>query len=195
MKKYIIISGVLFAFAITQKSSLNAQAFETGNNIVSAGYGAPNLNKALFKIYEDENEYSLKGYGPIHLKYEHAVSDRIGLGLSINHVASSMSYRNLNSYIYELNYSSTKFNARVNVHFASSDVFDAYWGIGAGYGTSTTKWTTGDPNSSNESFSNPIPIGLEATLGARYFFSENIGLYAEVGLAKSIVQGGFSFKF
>ena len=69
MKKYIIISGVLFAFAITQKSSLNAQAFETGNNIVSAGYGAPNLNKALFKIYEDENEYSLKGYGPIHLKY------------------------------------------------------------------------------------------------------------------------------
>ena len=195
MKKYIITSAVLFAFALTQKSSLKAQAFETGSNIISAGYGAPNLNKALFKIYEDENDYALKGYGPIHLKYEHAVSDRIGLGLSINHVASSISYKDFYNYDYKLNYSSTKINARVNVHFFSSDAFDAFWGVGVGYGTSTSKWTTNDPDDSNVSFSNPIPIGLESTLGARYFFSENIGLYAEIGFAKSIVQGGLSFKF
>lgn len=195
MKKYIIPTAVLFAFALTQKSSLKAQAFETGSNIISAGYGAPNLNKTLFKIYEDENDYALKGYGPIHLKYEHAVSDRIGLGLSINHVASSISYKNLYNYDYKLNFSSTKFNARVNVHFFSSETFDAFWGVGVGYGTSTSKWTTNDPDDSNVSFSNPIPIGLESTLGARYFFSENIGLYAEIGFAKSIVQGGLSFKF
>jgi len=40
-----------------------------------------------------------------------------------------------------------------------------------------------------------MPFGFEFTLGARYFFSNNIGVYAEVGAAKSVMQGGLVAKF
>jgi hypothetical protein len=36
---------------------------------------------------------------------------------------------------------------------------------------------------------------MELTIGARYFFTENIGLYAELGAAKTVVQGGLAVKF
>jgi hypothetical protein len=33
------------------------------------------------------------------------------------------------------------------------------------------------------------------TFGARYFFLTRTAIYLEVGMGKSIVQGGFVFKF
>lgn len=188
------------AFTVQQAS--NAQAFDMGNKVFSLGYGFPNLNKSLFKIYDTETNFKVTGYGPLHAKFEYGISEKIGLGLSINHVTSSMSYQdslldqNLNYklYDYKLKWSSTKFNARVNIHFANSDVLDAYWGIGFGYGISSTKWTTNDPDFGNSSFKNPLAIGFESTLGARYYITDNIGAYCEVGFAKSITQFGVVFK-
>jgi hypothetical protein len=40
-----------------------------------------------------------------------------------------------------------------------------------------------------------MPFGMELTFGFRYFFAPNFGLYAEVGAAKSVAQGGISVKF
>ena len=39
-----------------------------------------------------------------------------------------------------------------------------------------------------------IPLGFEATIGLRVFLNKNIGLYSEVGISKSLIQGGLSFK-
>lgn len=39
-----------------------------------------------------------------------------------------------------------------------------------------------------------IPLGFEATVGARYMFTPNIGLFSEVGLAKGIIQAGLNIK-
>ena len=33
-------------------------------------------------------------------------------------------------------------------------------------------------------------MGFETTIGARYYFTDNIGLYAETGLAKAVIQAG-----
>ena len=38
-------------------------------------------------------------------------------------------------------------------------------------------------------------IGFETTIGMRYFLTENIGVYAEFGPAKSLIQGGLSVRF
>jgi len=171
-----------------------AQAFEKGNNFVSLGYGFPNFNTALFKAFDENEGFSYSGIGPIHVKFEHAVSDHFGIGLSINGVSASASYKE-NNYNYEFNRSSIKFNARVNYHFGEMEKFDPYIGMGFGYGTSRTKLTTKDPNGSNESFPSFFPIGWESTIGTRYLLTDNIGIYTEVGLAKSLIQFGGCFKF
>jgi hypothetical protein len=40
-----------------------------------------------------------------------------------------------------------------------------------------------------------MPLGFESTLGARYMFTPNIGLYSEVGIAKAAFQFGLNAKF
>ncbi|MBL0138904.1 MAG: hypothetical protein IPP86_10295 [Bacteroidetes bacterium] len=35
---------------------------------------------------------------------------------------------------------------------------------------------------------NPIPLGFETTVGARYYFTDNIGTYVEAGLVKVLFR-------
>ncbi len=167
-------------------------AFKEGDNIVSIGYGFPNLNKSLFKAFDTYTEFKVTGIGPLHLKAEHAITDNFGIGLSINGVSSTMSYKDA-SYSYKYAWTSVKFNARFNYHFVSSETFDPYIGIGAGYGFASGKWS--GTGTSNTTIKNPLAIGFEGTAGCRYYFSPNIGAYAEIGLAKSVMQAGLCFKF
>lgn len=176
-----------------------SQAFKTGNTIISVGYGVPNLNKSIFKVFNNEQNFKVTGYGPIHAKVEYGVSDRIGFGLSVNHVGAGISYTdvsNNNNYNYNLKWSSTKINARMNIHFSKSEKLDAYWGFGLGYGFGQSKWTSTDPNADfgSQGLRNIFPFGFETTLGARYYLTPKLGLYAEVGPAKSLIQGGLCFK-
>ena len=71
---------------------------------------------------------------------------------------------------------------------------DPYWGIGAGY--KTGKWTfdSNDPDFGKTAFKTPIPFGFETTVGLRYYFTDMIGFYAELGIAKSVIQGGIAIK-
>ena len=68
--------------------------------------------------------------------------------------------------------------------------------IFVGYRSGTWKFESTDPNGTNDlNISNSFPLGFETTIGARYYFTDNIGLYAETGLAKAVIQAGLSFKF
>lgn len=197
-----VLLSLMFITTVSVVNHSQAQAFDMGNKVFSVGYGFPNLNKSLFKSYEDYADFKVTGYGPLHLKFEYGISERVGIGLSINHVSSAVSYKdsslnsmgNMQTYDYKMKWNSTKFNARVNYHFSNSDVFDAYVGVGFGYGFSGAKWTTNDPDADNLSFKSVLPIGFETTLGGRYYFSDQLGAYAEVGLAKSVVQFGLVLK-
>lgn len=44
-------------------------------------------------------------------------------------------------------------------------------------------------------FKNPINFGMDLTFGTRVMFSDNIGAYAEVGIAKAVLQLGLTAKF
>lgn len=55
--------------------------------------------------------------------------------------------------------------------------------------------TTGPEGGSGVELKSLMPFGFEFTLGARYFFTEHIGLHAEVGAAKSVIQGGLVARF
>jgi len=68
-------------------------------------------------------------------------------------------------------------------------------GMGIGYRSSTWSYTTNNPNEMSIPSFKTLPFGWEATIGARYFFTPNIGIYAEIGLAKAIFQLGLTGRF
>src|SRR3990172_9586622 len=82
---------------------------------------------------------------------------------------------------------SISFLARLNVHFATTEKLDAYWGAGAGYKLTNWKWHSDYINSVEGSLSNPIPVGFETTVGLRYYVVDPVALYMEMGIAKSLI--------
>lgn len=139
------------------------------------------------------------------------VSDKVGIGASINFVNFGATYSEVSSgdsldnnqnwvhwtqttkyTLATKNYSAL---FRFNYHFVSNDNLDVYFGVGAGYRGGKTTYTS-VPNDPDFSFDTKIaiPVGMETTLGMRYFFTENIGAYTEIGLGKSLIQFGACFK-
>lgn len=168
-----------------------AQSFEQGASQISVGYGVVNVTQAFVADYGSllGTNQKFSSLGPIFLKYEYGVSEKVGFGLNIAYVSASNSYDDtFFNETYSLDWWGASFNARVNRHFGSSDKFDPYIGFGMGY--KIANWSYSDGTSS-EAF---IPLGFEATFGARYMFTPNIGVFSEVGLAKGVLQGGLNIK-
>ncbi len=211
MKIFFKSITIILLFITFIGSDLKAQCVAQGNSIFSLGYGFPNLGKSLYKAFNTNNDFKVKGIGPIHFKYEYMLSDKIGIGASINFVKFGATYSDTNSgdsmdinenwvhwsktTKYSLatkNYSAL---VRFNYHFYTEDNLDVYFGVGAGFrGTKSTFSSV--PTDPNFSFNSKIaiPVGMETTLGLRYFFTENIGAYTEIGLGKSLIQFGACFK-
>jgi outer membrane protein W len=206
-------NGNLFSTTQPAGDEGGGDAFGEGKIVISAGYGFPNLGKSLLKAYQNEADYSVGGIGPLHGKFEYGLSDKIGIGVSFNYVSFSASWKHTetnNTYDANGNVTGTTTATysdkiavntmsallRLNVHFATTDKLDPYWGIGAGYRTRNYKYETNDPtNNSDITLKGAIPFGFETTFGVRYFFTDNIGAYAELGIGKSLLQGGLAVKF
>jgi len=192
--------GKLFStFGLSGKTFQEGNAFAEGNIILTFGYGyGGGLVKALLKEYEDESNYSFSGLGPLHFRGEMALSDNIGLALSVNYNSWKATWSHtdgVNTYYDEFKRSVFSILGRINVHFAITESLDPYWGIGAGYRSPVYSFTSTDPAYDTNVTSGLINIGFETTFGLRYYFSDNFGIYTELGLSQSIVQGGLALKF
>jgi hypothetical protein len=190
---FIIVSQITLSYA------------QVGQNSVSVGAGFPNLPKFFFNYLNTEKNFKATGTGPFHLKYENRVKSWLGLGLSINHMTYSVSYTqdvldtNLGRvYPNKINISNnnTAFNLRANIHFLKKEKNDFYMGVGVGFRTGKliidSEYKAYQPKLDLPSLSR---LGLEASLGYRHYFDDNLGVYAELGLAKSIFQFGFTGRF
>ena len=169
------------------------EAFSQGTSTLTAGYGVGNLAKTWFKTYESFGGYKATGMGPFHLRYEYGVSDRIGLGVSVNYVSYGAKWEDMGD-TYEIGASSWNVLGRMNWHFATGEKLDPYWAVGVGYNSTT--WSTKSTDEGYDfSLKSPLFIGFESVVGLRYYFTDNIGLYAEVGFSKSLAQAGLAVKF
>ena len=114
----------------------------------------------------------------IGASFEHGVTDAISVGVG----ADFLHY----------NFGGTSFNftylaVRGSYHFGEllniqDKKFDPYAGLGLGYVT-------------YGSFNVSSGVFLQAHVGARYFFSDNIGGFAEIGAGSSTIKLGVAFKF
>jgi len=192
---------LLFALVVgatLQTSDARAQAFTEGSNNVSIGYGGVTFLGAISRNFDSYADVNYSGLGPIYFKYERGVSENIGLGISFAYATNEWVYKYESfdeTYTETTSRSTYSILARFNYHIGDSDKFDPYIGFGVGY--RDAKWTSksSGSTSSGVELKSLMPFGMEITMGARYFFTDNIGLYAEVGAAKSVVQGGLALKF
>ena len=191
--KYLMVLNLLLLPFVSVKS----QSYEKGDHNFSFGYGAPTLNSLAFSIYKNFDNYKVTGFGAYHAKYGFAASDNIEIGINANLSNNVMSYNqtlwNVTD-VNSLNYTSLDINARVNLHFGNSAEFDPYIGIGLGYNSTSATWSSTDANFIETKVSGFIPLGAEFTLGARYYFSQHVGIYGEVGFAQSLAQAGIVFQ-
>jgi len=155
----------------------------------------------------DDNSVDVKvgSIGPLGGKLEYMVSDKVGAGIEINYANTSVKWTenttdgngNNVSYQYDFSIPRMRLMFCFNLHFGSSENFDGFWRIGAGYSSLSWKYTTNDPNYNDEQINfNLFPIAFRTAIGGRYFFSENFGLNAELGLGGGpLVAFGISTKF
>ena len=172
-------------------------SFVKGKIIFSAGYGFPNLGKAIMTaLIAEGSNVKATGLGPLHIKGEYALSDGVGLGISANYVSFGATWNSYDetgniTYNNDFSRSSLSILARINFHFSTSESLDPYFGVGAGYRQATWKFTTNDPNNvDNIKAPGFSPFGFETTIGLRYYFTPEFGLYTELGFAKSAIQAG-----
>ena len=201
MKKLILPLLALTMMLATTKT--NAQALEQGNVIIDAYYGFPNLYSTVFEAaYESSNStgLTLGSQGPLGIRAEYLITDKVGFGIDLGMNSSSISYSeaDINNNIYDYKFTTRKIGAifTFNYHFVENDKLDAYFVVGGGYGNRTFKFTSTDPNYIEESMESLIPISYKIGVGMRYFFTENIGANLALGLGQGgLVNAGISAKF
>jgi opacity protein-like surface antigen len=206
MKKVLFVSA-LFLFAVSSKSIAqddNGGAWGgQGTIVVNAGYGFGNIWKNLFKFGSLYTSNSVKATGPLALGFEYGVAEKIGIGLQLGYSQIKSTATDKDGiapgkdYIETSKLTAIQALARANYHFGSSAKFDPYIGLGVGYGNFKFSVTDNDPASvSTFNISVPGAFGFSGALGARYYFSPNIGIYAEVGyVSGSVAQAGLVAKF
>lgn len=207
----IAISGILFSVVLSFNSS--AQAVEEGSIIVDVYYGFPNLYTTVFKAAYansgDELNLKIRGLGPVGIRGEYLVTDKIGLGLDIGLNNTSLEFDevsetfnsttgNFENVNYTYEFKTRKIGAIVclNYHFLNNDKFDMFGTFGLGYANRSFDFTSTDPNYVATSVKSLIPIGSKIGLGMRYFFTENIGANLQLGFGQGgILNAGISAKF
>lgn len=186
------------------KKKSRGDAFGEGKLFASVGYGFPNIQKILYNRLDLEG-FSYKGIGPIFVRGEYALSDRIGVGVAINYSQHSVSYTDSyfdSNFVEKQGTVTVKTNplsfiGRLNFHFATSEKVDPYFGLGLGYRLQTVKLSSDVPEleAGEGAVTAGFPVTVEAVLGLRYFINEQFGLYTEIGLTRSLAQLGVVVKF
>jgi len=75
-------------------------------------------------------------------------------------------------------------------HYPVTDAFDAYGGVGLGY-----RRISFDSENSMIPFANVGSVFSAGFIGGRYFFTDNIGAFAELGYDQTYLKAGLSLKF
>lgn len=200
MKKSLFFALFLMFSYVSQ-----AQIYPKGSINVSAGYGAVTYGNLVLKLFE--KELNLKNLnssltGPLYFKGEYAVADNFTMGLNLNYSKTSATFTIdsagiAGKYTGTLGLRSTSAILRANytIPFAE-DRAGFMIGGGLGYRGFRATYSDNKPETPVDGgISLPVPVTFELTMGLRYYFTENIGLYVETGITRSLLQGGITARF
>lgn len=215
MKKIALLTFSFCLTLISVAQETSQPLFHKGITNVYLGYGAGNFTQSfLSDIVGLSNNNSLdvtfKTVGPLFAKLEYGFDDKVSMGINFAYMKNTIGYtqegfQDTSAYFYNADLSCTTWSilARVNYHIGNNDKIDPYIGIGLGYRAVNWNYTDTDPfdiNDRNQSnlelnLIPSFPLGMDLTFGARIMPIPQFGLFAEVGVAKGIIQGGITASF
>ncbi|MGZ3864678.1 MAG: outer membrane beta-barrel protein [Bacteroidia bacterium] len=199
MKK-IILSLLVFASVATQ-----AQSFEKGQLDFNVGMGLGNT-------FIGYGRYVGAGYAytrmpVINASGEYGITDAVSIGgyLGYTSFKYSWTYNDYNpnngtvgTYVDSYKWSFFILGARGSYHFGQFikvDKLDCYAGLMTGYNIAKATYTTTDPyHSSVYTVGGFGGFAWSIYGGARYRFTDHIGVYGELGYGVSILNIGLNIK-
>jgi hypothetical protein len=189
MKKLLLMMAMIL---VTGMAGFT-QSFEKGSQAINLGIGLGNT--AYFGSYYSGFLPSVSGsyeYGIVEIPMGSELTGVISVGGYVGASFSKYGYSAWSSDDYYLT-SDFIIAARGNYHFIFHDKLDTYAGIWFGVDIASSKWK-GSGSDPNVDFTSTGPTG-GAYVGARWFFSDNFGVYAELGYLISVLNVGVTFKF
>jgi hypothetical protein len=164
-------------------------------------YGFITLLPALVLSFADPGAKTTS-IGPVGLRAEYMVSNVVGVGgdLQLSRYTSLWTERKYDrwsgayyDYYYKVKWTRIRVMARVAFHFAVSRAVDPYLGISGG--TRIESIFTETNGSSYKEDESGVDLAVRLALGTRFFFTPNIGAFAEVGVfGGGLFHVGLSIK-
>ena len=182
--------AIIAIAAVTMSGLANAQSpsFVKGDNVVGLGIGFGG------------NLYTGSGYKnkmpAISVYYENCIKDNlwddkssIGVGGMLGYTSAKWEYMN-----YGWKYTNFIIGARGTLHYEFVDKLDTYTGMMMGYNIVSSK-KIGDHPAGWGGNENASAMTWSWFLGARYYFTNNIAVFSELGYGVAVFNVGVSIKF
>ncbi len=182
MKQHLLSAAV----AAVLSFGASAQVFEEGAKFLHAGLG-------VGSPYAYSG--SKMGVPPLHASFEMGVTDKIGVGGLIGYTSSTWDQAFFTTN-YSWKFSYLIIGARGAYHFLDHEKIDAYGGAMLGYNIASAKFESNDADL-ERLVTEPSVGGLAfgAFVGGRYMFSDNSGVFAELGYNIAWLSVGYTAKF
>jgi len=176
-------------------ASAGISNFNRGDNIVGIAIGLPG------NLYYGYRYYSgYRRWPTLSLYYENCIIDNlfdaksaIGVGGMVGYSTARWKYKGSGD-PYGWRSDNIYFGARAAFHYAFIPKLDAYAGFMVGYNIHRWNWT-GDYGYYESYSYGSNGFVWSGFAGARYYFTNNIAVFGEIGYGLSLFNGGISFKF
>jgi hypothetical protein len=179
--------------------------FIKGKNMYDMYVGFPNSFKNQWKQFENFGSFKNSSVVPFGIKFEHALTNEFGIIAGITYVSGKSSWKVAyldsttsvkNLYEKGFTYSATSFFVGVSNHPFTNDFLDIYINGGLGYTlASFAPYSKELINYYLEKPTNIKPMYYAANFGIRYFVSNQVALFANVGVGSvSNVNAGFTYR-
>lgn len=220
----LLVSLFFVAPSFAQSDSMNSAASSEPKNNIMVGVGGANLLYMVVNRLDNIDASNQNDSFPfsvittnetsplLYFKYENKLGRRHTLGVNLASSGFTVGGLIRDSSFYndmgvqtqlslKLKYRSNSINIRYNFLFNPDDMVQVYWGLGIGFRSNVVSIQSNNPLFIKQ-LSIPglkllsVPtVGFESTLGFRGGIADHWGWYAEMGIAKSIFQGGISYSF
>lgn len=175
MKKIVLAFAVIFSLTTTVQAQNGA--FANGDKLLNIGVG---VNSAYDRGI------------PLGASFELGITDDISVGANVDYLSSNYKFGST-----KVNFTTLYFAARASYHFNNllkieNEKIDLYAGPSVGY--RVFSWNDNAYNGLGDSYGSGVYIGVH--VGAKYYFTQKIGAFAEGGdVGSTNGRVGVAFRF
>ncbi|MDR3340692.1 MAG: hypothetical protein LBT25_11505 [Candidatus Symbiothrix sp.] len=179
MKRNFILRGfMVVALCLSFSFGTYAQdVFKKGDKVVNLGIG--------LGTYGGYSGFS-SSFLPISGSFEYGILDNLINGKAGIGVGGYLAYTSWKNKATDWTASDFIIGARGSFHYQFVDKLDTYVGLMLGYDIYNSSYSGSDGSSS---------VSFSTFLGARYYLTDNIGVFAELGYGVAALELGVAYKF